>query len=102
MLFKNTLTPATGNIDRITDFSTVYDRIALENGVFTAVGANGTLASAAFYKGAAAHDSSDRIIYNPATGAVFYDSDGTGAAAAVQIATIGTNLSVTNADFFVV
>ena len=57
--------PGSGNVDTITDFSTVYDRIGLENAIFTAVGANGTLASGAFYKGAAAHDASDRIIYNP-------------------------------------
>jgi hypothetical protein len=31
-----------------------------------------------------------------------YDSDGTGAAAAVQIATIGTGLSVTYSDFVVI
>ena len=94
--------PAAGNVDRITDFSTVYDRIGLENAVFTAVGANGTLASAAFYKGAAARDSTDRIIYNPTTGALLYDSDGTGAAAAVQIATLGAGLNVTYADFVVI
>jgi Ca2+-binding RTX toxin-like protein len=94
--------PGAGNVDRITDFSTVYDRIGLENAIFTNVGLAGTLASAAFYKGAAAHDSSDRIIYNSATGAVLYDSDGTGAAAAVQIATIGTGLSVTYSDFVVI
>lgn len=94
--------PASGNVDRITDFSTVYDQIGLDNAVFTAVGADGALASGAFYKGSAAHDASDRIIYNSATGAVLYDADGTGAVAAVQIATIGTNLSVTYGDFFVV
>ena len=93
--------PGAGNIDRITDFSTVYDQIGLENGIFTKVGLAGTLASAAFYKGAAAHDTSDRIIYNSATGAVLYDSDGTGAAAAVQIATLGTGLSLTSSDFIV-
>lgn len=90
------------NVDRITDFSTVYDTIGIDNAIFTAVGANGALASAAFYKGAAAHDASDRIMYDPATGAILYDSDGTGAAAAIPIATIGANLSVTYSDFFVI
>ena len=94
--------PGTGNVDTIADFSTVYDRIGLENAIFTAVGANGTLASAAFWKGSAAHDASDRIIYDSASGKVYYDSDGTGSAAAVHIATIGTGLNVTYSDFFVV
>lgn len=95
-------TPGAGNVDRITDFSTVYDTFRIDNAIFTGLGPDGALASAAFYKGAAAHDASDRIIYNAATGAIFYDSDGSGAAAAVQIATIGTNLNVTSADFVVI
>jgi Ca2+-binding RTX toxin-like protein len=40
-----------------------------------------------------------RIIYNQTTGAVSYDSDGSGAAAPVQIAVIG-NLPVLSASDF--
>ncbi|MEY5098276.1 MAG: hypothetical protein RJA36_995 [Pseudomonadota bacterium] len=40
--------------------------------------------------GAAAHDASDRLIYNTSTGALYYDADGQGGAAAVQVALIGT------------
>lgn len=94
--------PGSGNVDRITDFSTVYDRIGLENAVFTALTTTGTLSSAAFHKGAAASDISDRIIYNPTTGAVLYDPDGTGSAAAVQIAQLNTGLNVSYSDFFVI
>ena len=36
------------------------------------------MSSSAFYVGAAAHDSTDRIIYNSDTGALSYDPDGTG------------------------
>ena len=94
--------PGVGNVDTITDFSTVYDRIGLENAVFTAFAAAGNLASSAFVKGTKAADASDRVIYDSATGKVFYDSDGTGAAAAVHIATLGTGLNVTYQDFFIV
>ncbi len=59
-------------------------------------------AASAFHIGAAAADALDRTIYNNATGALSYDSDGTGAASATQFATLSTRLAMTNADFFVV
>jgi Ca2+-binding RTX toxin-like protein len=99
-VFDSTL--STG-VDRITDFSTVYDTIRLENAVFTALGTGtGYLSSSKFYIGAAAHDATDRIIYNSGTGAVFYDPDGTGSAAATQFAWISTGLALTASDFQVI
>ena len=89
------------NIDKITDFSVVDDTIRLENAVMTSLTV-GTLAASAFNKGTRALDSTDRIIYNSTTGAVLYDDDGTGAHAAVQIATLGTGLALTYADFIVI
>jgi serralysin len=88
-------------VDRITDFWHGVDDIWLENSVFTKLTTTGDLAASAFYSGTAAHDSTDRIIYNPATGALSYDSDGTGAAAPVQFALIGPGLSMTASDFYV-
>jgi serralysin len=52
--------------------------------------------------GAAAQDAQDRIIYNSATGALLYDSDGVGGAAAVQFAELSAGLALTNLDFLVV
>ena len=52
----------------------------LENSVFTEL-ATGTLSGGAFYIGTAAHDASDRIIYNKTTGALSYDFNGNGPAA---------------------
>jgi Ca2+-binding RTX toxin-like protein len=60
------------------------------------------LNAAAFWTGAAAHDSDDRIIYNAAIGDVWYDADGTGGTAAIKFAILSTGLAVTNADFFVI
>jgi Ca2+-binding RTX toxin-like protein len=88
--------------DQVLDFSTAYDTIQLENGVFTALTTTGRLASAAFWKGAAAHDASDRVLYDPTSGVVSYDPDGTGAAAAQQIVKLAGGLNVTAADFVVV
>ena len=95
-------TALNGGVDRITDFSHAYDTMRLENAVFTVLTSTGYLTSSAYYAGAAAHDASDRVIYNPATGAVFYDSDGTGAAAPVQFAQLSTGLNVTSSDFHVI
>ena len=55
-----------------------------------------------FWTGKAAHDSSDRIIYDKATGALYYDADGTGRSAQVKIATLTKNQKVTVSDFFVI
>ena len=89
------------NVDRITDFSVEDDTIELDNNVFGNL-KEGFLEQDAFYAGSAAHDNSDRIIYDPTTGAVYYDADGMGNTAAAQFATLGTGLAVTHLDFFIV
>jgi serralysin len=93
---------SSANIDKIMDFSTVDDTIRLDNAVFTALGGSGTMRSSAFHIGAAAHDSTDRIIYNSDTGALSYDPDGTGSAAAVQFAELSPKLALTSYDFLIV
>ena len=69
---------------------------------YKALTTTGTLSSGAYYAGAAAHDSTDRIIYNASTGALSYDADGTGATAAVQFAQLSSGLALTNQDFLVI
>jgi len=91
----------TGNVDRITDFSVADDTIWLDDAVFTKLKA-GALSSSAFWSGSKAHDTSDRIIYNKSTGALLYDADGTGSAAATQFATLNKGLNVASPDFYVV
>ncbi len=90
------------NIDDIVDFSVPADTIRLENSVFTALTATGTLAAAAFRIGTGAQDADDRVIYNSTGGTLIYDSNGNAAGNAVQFATIDAGLSLTNADFVVV
>lgn len=89
-------------IDRVTDYSVPYDTIWLENGVFAAIGNGGTLASAAFYRGAQAHDTTDRVLYDSSTGIVKYDPDGTGGAVAAHVAQLQGGLALTYADFYVI
>ena len=100
--FFNTALNSSTNVDKVVSYSTADDSIRLENAVFTALPATGTLTSSAFCVGAAAQDASDRIVYNPGSGAVLYDSDGTGANAAVQFAALSPGLNMTAAEFFIV
>lgn len=92
------------NKDTIYDFSVKDDTIRIDNAVFTKVGANGALKSSAFWssKDGKAHDSSDRIIYDKDGGQLYYDADGSGKGAAVQIAQLTKYLVMTYNDFRVV
>ncbi|MEE1658360.1 cadherin domain-containing protein [Microvirga sp. CF3062] len=103
----DTTTNKKTNVDKISDFSVKDDSIWLENAVFTRIGKGtelkpGKLAKDLFWTGKAAHDVSDRIVYDKATGALYYDQDGTGRAAQVKIATIKKGLPLTEKDFFVI
>lgn len=91
-----------GNIDTVADFDATNDRIQLDQSIFTAMTALGTLSAAAFFNGAAAHDTDDRIIYNSATGDLLYDRDGTGSVAAVQFAHLDGAPAIGNTNFKVV
>ncbi len=93
-----------GNVDRIIGFSTASDTIELENTeIFTTLLTEGELAQGAFRNGAVAMDSSDRILFNSATGTLSYDADGNLAGAAIEFAVL-TNLvgTLTYRDFVIV
>ena len=89
-----------GNVDRIHDYRVVDDTIRLDDAVFKGL-ALGALSSAAFQTGPAALQSDDRIIYDPITGYLYFDPDGSGSAAKVQFATLATGLSMTAAEFII-
>ena len=89
-----------GNIDAIVGFSVVDDTIQLDHAIFTGL-ADGVLDAGAFHAGATAADADDRIIYDSATGALYFDADGDGGGAAVQFATLAAGLGLTSADFIV-
>ena len=95
-VFSTTLSAV--NIDRILSFDVAADTIQLDVDIFTAVDV-GALAVGAFVVGATAGDADDRIIYDPTTGALYYDADGDGAGSAVQFATLSPGLALTAADF---
>ena len=91
---------STQNSDQIVDFVVADDTVELENSVFTSLGA-GVLPNAQFVIGPAAADGNDFIIYDSATGALFYDADANGGGAAIRFATVDPGLAMTRFDFFV-
>jgi serralysin len=95
--------PGAGNVDRITDYSVADDTIRLENAVFTRLTA-GTLASSAFAanQSGTATDALDRVIYETDTGRLYFDADGSGAAARVHFATLSPNLTLGHADIVII
>ncbi|WP_281413543.1 heparin lyase I family protein [Microvirga antarctica] len=93
--------PLSANLDKIKDFTHGSDKIELASSVFLGLG-KGVVPTSAFHIGNTATSMSDRIIYDDNTGAIYYDSDGTGAAAQVHIATLmGAPKTVASTDFFV-
>lgn len=105
-IFSFTTAPSRSvNIDHITDFEVGKDKIMLENtgdDLFNAL-ADGALAAGAFNTGSSSTQADDRILYNAASGALFYDRDGTGGGAAIQFATLDNKPAMlSSADFFIV
>jgi serralysin len=72
--YFSTAPNAATNMDTIQAFVVGTDKIVLSQAIFAGIG--GTLDAAEFQLGAAANDINDRIIYNQATGQLFYDSNG--------------------------
>lgn len=95
------------NPDRLLDFRVNEDVMWLDDKVFKGIGKGsidkpGQLSKAAFWKGAKAHDASDRIVYDSNKGVLYYDPDGTGAAAQIKIATLPKKLALSHTAFFVI
>ncbi|MDQ4086876.1 MAG: hypothetical protein M3177_02500 [Pseudomonadota bacterium] len=97
--YFNTPLSSTGNVDAIGDFASADDSIFLNRATFSGILGNGALNASAFHVGTAAADASDRIIYDPETGSIFYDADGKGGAAQVLFAVVAEDTVLTSADF---
>src|SRR5262245_20159541 len=98
----NTPLSAAFNVDVVTDFSVADDTIWLDDDVFSSGLGLGNISAGELVIGGAALDGNDRIIYNDVTGALSYDADCAGGAAAVQFATLSPGLALTYVDFFVI
>ena len=99
--FVFTAAPGGANLTTIADFSAADDTILLDRNAFAGL-APGALNPNALVIGTQALDTNDRIIYNSATGQLFFDADGSGSGAAVQFATLAEAPAITAADFLVI
>jgi Ca2+-binding RTX toxin-like protein len=107
--FFDTALDATLNVDNILDFNAnSADKVVLDNDIFTAFGATtGTLAAANFAAnvGGNALDSNDFILYDTATGNLYYDADGNGSGTKILFGHLdlsGVAGTVDNTDFSII
>jgi Ca2+-binding RTX toxin-like protein/endo-alpha-1,4-polygalactosaminidase (GH114 family) len=99
--FQFTTALGGGNVDHIGDFLAVDDTIALDDAVFTGLGV-GALNPSAFALGTAAGDADDRIIYDQASGRLWFDADGNGSGAAILFAVLDSHPVIAASDFTVI
>lgn len=96
------------NVDKITDYNVRDDTVWLDNKYFKKLGKKGTETKPALLKkdfftiGTKAKDGNDYVVYDNKKGILYYDADGSGNGAAIQIATLNKKLKMTYKDFFVV
>lgn len=96
----NTAANASTNLDTITDFVHLTDKLQFSTTVFSGLGPTWTPEQFWTAAGAtSAHDATDRLVYNATTGALYYDADGSGGVAAIQVALVGTSKSHPTMDW---
>jgi Ca2+-binding RTX toxin-like protein len=105
-VFDQSPSPSAG-VDVVTDFSLAQDRIVLSKLAFSTLGAIGALDAGAFFSanfstnGPAAILAEQRVLYDTATGALYFDLDGVGGGAAVQFAKLDSAPALTAAHIVV-
>ncbi|MBB5714317.1 beta strand repeat-containing protein [Sphingomonas aerophila] len=90
--------------DTVKDFTPGEDLFALDRSVFSALSslAAGALPNSAFINGPAALTTDQRLVYTKGNGALYYDPDGSGSAAMIQIAVLNTKPDLTAHDFVLI
>lgn len=97
------LNPPTEGIDRIEDFSAVEgDFLLISADEIGSELSLGTLDAEAFTIGLAASRASDRFVYNPFTGSLYFDADGTGPNEIVKIAQMSENVVLEHSSIWLV
>lgn len=99
-LFAFSSTLEETNVDHLTDFGE-GDRLRLDSSVFSGFAAGG-LGPGKFVLGTEAQDANDRVVYDAATGSLWFDRDGSGEAAAVLFAILDGAPELTSRDFVIV
>ena len=100
--YFDTALNAVTNVDQIVDFSAAADTIVLDLEIFAGLAGTGALSAGAFRAGTAAADGDDRIIYDQASGKLYYDADGDASGAQVLFAQLAAGSTLTSNDFLIV
>ncbi|MEH2373716.1 hypothetical protein [Nostoc sp.] len=91
-----------GGVDTIYDFNATNEIIQVSHYSFDRNLPRGSLQKNQFTLGTSATTSEERFIYNGATGALYFDKDGSATGfSQVQFAQLSTGLSLTNNNFVV-
>ena len=86
--------------DEIRDFTPGNDTLELPGWIFRKLGDDG-LTENEFHVGAAAQDLDDRLIYDPTTGDLFYDANGSAPGGVSRIARLDARLDLSVSDFLI-
>ncbi|MFN6567930.1 MAG: DUF4347 domain-containing protein [Dendronalium sp. ChiSLP03b] len=93
----------TGGYDTVTDFTVGEDTIFVSKAEFGLSQSQDTVLEESLFRlGTSATTASDRFIYNQTTGNLFFDKDGVGGTAQVQIAQFSNQAMLTNTNFTVI
>lgn len=94
---------AAANVDKISDFNLVDDLISLESDIFAGLTEASALASGNFVNGLAATAAIAQVLYNKATGDIYFDADGNtlGGQSAIKFAQVSKGLALSFDDFTV-
>ncbi len=89
--------------DTITDFTSGQDKLQLSDllGGVTFDPATHILDASNFVVGSAATNADQHIIYDQANGKLFYDQDGSGSIAQVEVVGVTSNITITNNDILI-
>ena len=87
--------------DLITDFTLGEDAIFIDEVVGLFGLESGELKPEQFVAGTSSNDSDDRFIYDQSLGNLFFDQDGTGSSAQVQLATLSSAPSIDSSEIFI-
>jgi VCBS repeat-containing protein len=92
----------TANKDMVKDFASGTDKIELSTAAFSALASYGLgqLDSSELVFGSGASNANQHLIYNPTSGALMYDADGSGSGAAITIAVLSGHPTLSAADIF--
>ena len=87
------------NADRITDFQVDTDRLLFARSAYAGFAA-GTFQATALAYGTTAVDADDRLVYDAATGRLWYDADGSGTGAQELVAVLTNRAAIDAGDIF--